>query len=100
MHFFYDDGPKGKFDPGALSRIDPTRQHCKHYGNLLELDFFAQHPKSTFLEKAQARKERERALSAMKYWASRHGFDAAKAEAEKAKQNSVWRSRMMELEQA
>ena len=99
MHFFYDDGPRGKFDPAAMAKINPTRQHCKHYSQLLELDFIAQHPKTTFIEKAQARKEMERATKTMKYWSERHGFDSAAAQTEKNKMNRVWQDRMLELKQ-
>jgi hypothetical protein len=74
--FIYEDNPIRTGKSFAIpDDIDAVGAYLKHYDNLLFLDFMAKNPGSTFIEKAQARKEILVAERKLKYWERHPNFD-------------------------
>jgi hypothetical protein len=79
MAFIYETSPQKMNTPFDPYRCNGARQFEKHFGNLMYLQFIAQNPRSSFVEKRQAETEMVIARRKMKYWnsiASSQGLDS------------------------
>lgn len=72
MFYIYNDTERGgSFDPKMMAiimKMNPNTQYAKHFDNLCYLRFIANHPDTTFVEKAQANKEIGLAEKKMNFW--------------------------------
>ena len=71
LTYFYDTSPGNvnKKDFGFNPNdYDSVEMYCRHFSNLLYLDFILHHKKTTWIEKKQAETEIQIANKKMSYW--------------------------------
>jgi hypothetical protein len=79
MFFYSDTGSGGAVNLSMLSRMDPTKQYCKHLDNWFFLKFVLMNS-NDFNEKAQANKELTICERKLAYWKRNGNFDSVVAQ--------------------
>lgn len=89
MFFYSDSGSGGSVNLNMLSRMDPTKQYCKHLDNWFFLKFVLMNS-TDFAERAQANKELTICERKMTYWKRNGRFDSAAAQRYKDELKKQW----------
>lgn len=77
MLIYSENAPPYSGPPGLLQRMNPTRQWCKHYDNLLLLTMFL--TRGTAQEKMDASRELRICERKLLYWERQETFDPVAA---------------------
>lgn len=78
MFFYSDTSVRAPFK-GNIWAMNATKVYLGHYDNLLFLKFLMNNERSSFVEKAQARKETELCEKKLKFWSSHPNYSQADA---------------------
>ena len=90
--FFYSD-TKEKFtgNPSRIWEMNGTKVYVSHYSNLLYLQFVANNPLASFIERQQAEKEIKLCEKKLEWWKRHPNFDQVEALREVEKLKKQWR---------
>jgi hypothetical protein len=83
MSIIYSDEPQVPWSQRGghafSANVNATAKYVEHFRNSLYLQFLANHPRTTWNEKTQARKELVIAERKMTYWRRHPNFNAQQA---------------------